>query len=59
VIFLMIMQKLHGLPKKEGGSGIKVWNRAIMVKHLWSICNPAKSIWSLWLSFYLLRGRSV
>jgi hypothetical protein len=36
------------LLKKEGGLGVKnleVWNRASMVKHFWSICNPAKSIW--------------
>jgi len=27
-----------------------------MVKHLWSICNSTKSIWSSWISSYLLRG---
>jgi hypothetical protein len=35
------------LAKKEGGLGVKnleVWNRAAMVKHLWFICNPTKSI---------------
>ena len=40
MIFLMIMQKLHGLPKKEEGSGIKnlkVWNRAVMVKHIYGL----------------------
>jgi hypothetical protein len=49
------------LPKK-GGLGVKnleVWNRAAMVKHLWSICNPTKAIWSSWISSYLLCGRSI
>jgi len=29
-----------------------------MVKHLWSIYNPTKAIWSSWISSYLLCGRS-
>ena len=49
------------LPKKEEGLGVKnleVWNRATTF-NLWTICNPANSIWSLWISSYLLRGRSI
>ena len=50
------------LPKKEGGLGVKnleVWNRTSMVKHLWSICNLTKSIWSSWISSCLFQGRSI
>jgi hypothetical protein len=30
-----------------------------MVKYLWTICNLANSIWSSWISTYLLCGRSI
>ena len=61
MIFLMVMQKFFGILsvclRRRGGLGVKnieVWNRAPMVKHLWSICNPSKSTW---ISSYLLCGR--
>jgi hypothetical protein len=62
---LMVMQKLLGILsvclRRKGvwvSKILKCGTGAAMVKHLWSSCNPAKSIWSSWISFYLLHGRS-
>jgi hypothetical protein len=61
----MVMQKLLGILsvclRRKGvwvSKILKCGTGAAMVKHLWSSCNPAKSIWSSWISFYLLHGRS-
>ena len=42
-----------------GVKNLEVWNWVAMVKHLWTICIPANSIWSSWISSYLLHGRSI
>ena len=51
VIFLMVMQKLHGILYvclgRKGLWVLKILNygtKQQWLKHLWSICNPANSI---------------
>ena len=48
--------------KKEGGLGNKKlldWNKALMAKLIWNICQPTScSAWVNWVKDYLLRGRS-
>jgi hypothetical protein len=58
----MVMQKLLGILfvclRRRGGLGVKnieVWNRAPMVKHLWSICNPSKSFFLFGKLMYVLK----
>ena len=50
-------------PKKEGGLGLKrleEWNKALMAKHLWKLCQPfPTSSWAKWAKANLLRGRSL
>ncbi|GKB97479.1 hypothetical protein Tco_0983616 [Tanacetum coccineum] len=48
--------------KQKGGLGLKdlrVWNKAIIVKHLWHIVNDTESLWVKWIHTEKLRGRSV
>ncbi|XP_022891863.1 uncharacterized protein LOC111406714 [Olea europaea var. sylvestris] len=51
------------MPKEEGGLGLRgleIWNKATMLKHLWSLCSDcASSLWVSWTRCYLLRGRSI
>ena len=49
------------LPKAEGGLGVKdmlSWNRACVLKNIWSIITQAGSLWIAWVNAYILRGRS-
>jgi len=50
------------LPKKEGGLGIKwitEWNKIVLLKHIWNLCNDLDaSIWSTWIRSNLLQGRN-
>uniref|UniRef100_A0A5B7BNK9 Reverse transcriptase domain-containing protein n=2 Tax=Davidia involucrata TaxID=16924 RepID=A0A5B7BNK9_DAVIN len=48
-------------PKNEGGLGIKRlvdWNKASMLRHIWSICTSKESLWVIWCHTYILKGRS-
>ena len=49
------------LPKAEGGLGVKdmlSWNKACVLKNIWSIITQAGSLWIAWVNTYILRGRS-
>jgi hypothetical protein len=49
------------LPKEEGGLGIKKleeWNRATMMRHIWSLFVRSGSLWVAWVHAILLKGRS-
>ncbi|GKD77238.1 RNA-directed DNA polymerase, eukaryota, reverse transcriptase zinc-binding domain protein [Tanacetum coccineum] len=49
-------------PKSEGGLGLKsvhLWNKALMVKHLWYILNRKESVWVKWVNIYRLKGKSI
>jgi hypothetical protein len=49
------------MPKKEGGLGIKKleeWNRAAMIRHIWSLFVKAGSLWVAWVKENLLKGKS-
>jgi hypothetical protein len=49
------------MPKKEGGLGIKKleeWNRAAMMRHIWSLFVKAGSLWVAWVKENLLKGKS-
>lgn len=50
------------VPKKEGGLGIKdiaIWNKACMLKNLWSELIQAGSLWVAWVHKYLIKGKNV
>jgi len=49
------------LPKEEGGLGIKKleeWNRAAMMRHIWSFFVRSGSLWVVWVHAVLLKGMS-
>ncbi|GJR98190.1 RNA-directed DNA polymerase, eukaryota, reverse transcriptase zinc-binding domain protein [Tanacetum coccineum] len=49
-------------PKSKGGLGLKdlgVWNKAMIVKHLWHIINNKETLWVKWINTVKLKGRSV
>ena len=49
-------------PKQEGGLGIKclkVWNAALMLRHLWILFEDKENLWAKWIHTYHLKGRSL
>ncbi|KAI8555077.1 hypothetical protein RHMOL_Rhmol05G0146500 [Rhododendron molle] len=45
-------------PTEEGGlgfKGIKVSNRAAMLKHLWALCMKADTLWIKWVHTYIIK----
>ncbi|GJS84398.1 putative RNA-directed DNA polymerase [Tanacetum coccineum] len=49
------------LPTREGGLGIrslKLFNKALMTKHIWNIVSNNESLWVRWIHVYKLKGRS-
>ncbi|GKC24530.1 RNA-directed DNA polymerase, eukaryota, reverse transcriptase zinc-binding domain protein [Tanacetum coccineum] len=49
-------------PKSQGGLGLKdlgVWNKAMIVKHLWNVITDKDSLWVKWINTVKLKGRSV
>ncbi|GJS20963.1 RNA-directed DNA polymerase, eukaryota, reverse transcriptase zinc-binding domain protein [Tanacetum coccineum] len=48
------------LPKIEGGLGVRrldVFNKALMVPHIWNLLSRKESLWVKWIHEYKLRGR--
>ncbi|GJT71168.1 putative RNA-directed DNA polymerase, eukaryota, reverse transcriptase zinc-binding domain protein [Tanacetum coccineum] len=48
------------LPKNEGGLGIRrleIFNKALMVPHIWNLLSRKDSLWVKWIHVYKLRGR--
>jgi hypothetical protein len=46
-------------PKKEGGLGIKsieVWNKALMMNHIWNLFIKACLMWIAWVEANWLKG---
>lgn len=51
-----------GFPKCEGGLGLRnleTWNKASILKHLWSSLTDPGSLWVAWAKQYLLKGHSL
>ncbi|GJY13625.1 RNA-directed DNA polymerase, eukaryota, reverse transcriptase zinc-binding domain protein [Tanacetum coccineum] len=49
-------------PKHQGGLGLKdlaIWNKAMIVKHLWYIAMDKKSLWVKWVNTVKLKGKSI
>jgi len=49
-----------GVPKKEGGLGIKrieIWNKASMLNHIWNLFTKVGSLWVAWINANRLKGR--
>ncbi|GJR83550.1 hypothetical protein Tco_0154335 [Tanacetum coccineum] len=49
------------LPKHEGGLGLRrleLFNKALMIAHIWSLLSHKESLWVKWIHTYKLRGRS-
>ncbi|GKA99204.1 RNA-directed DNA polymerase, eukaryota, reverse transcriptase zinc-binding domain protein [Tanacetum coccineum] len=49
------------LPKKEGGLGLRrldLFNKALMVTHIWNLLSRKESLWVKWIHVYKLRGRN-
>ncbi|GJQ94324.1 hypothetical protein Tco_0005463 [Tanacetum coccineum] len=48
------------LPKNEGGLGVRrldLFNKALMVPHIWNLITRKESLWVKWIHQYKLRGR--
>ena len=48
------------LRKREGGLGLQrvaSWNRAAIMKHIWSLFTKARSLWVAWIHANLLKGK--
>ena len=48
------------VPKDEGGLGLKKmvdWNRAAILRHIWSLFSRSRSLWVALLYSNLIRGR--
>ena len=48
--------------KGQGGLGLKkldTWNKALLIKNLWSIADDKKTLWVKWVNMFKLRGRSI
>uniref|UniRef100_A0A2N9IBN2 Reverse transcriptase domain-containing protein n=1 Tax=Fagus sylvatica TaxID=28930 RepID=A0A2N9IBN2_FAGSY len=48
------------LPKKEGGLGLKRvgdWNRAAILKHIWSLFTQSGSLWVAWIHRHLIKDK--
>lgn len=46
------------VPKDEGGlvlRMLKTWNKASILRHLWSVCLKADTIWIKWVPTYVLK----
>ncbi|KAJ9536716.1 hypothetical protein OSB04_un000101 [Centaurea solstitialis] len=46
-------------PKLAGGLGLKrlpMWNRALLVSHIWDILRKKKSVWVTWIHLHRLSG---
>ncbi|GJZ64772.1 hypothetical protein Tco_0621468 [Tanacetum coccineum] len=49
------------LPKKEGGLGIRkleVFNKALMIAHIWSLLTHKESLWVKWIHAYKIKDQS-
>ncbi|GJU57981.1 hypothetical protein Tco_1235747 [Tanacetum coccineum] len=49
-------------PKSKGGLGLKdlgVWNKAMIVKHLWHIITNKETLWVKWINTVKLKSRSI
>ncbi|GJV63641.1 hypothetical protein Tco_1474469 [Tanacetum coccineum] len=49
------------LPMDEGGLGIRrldIFNKALMVTHIWKLLSMKESLWVKWIHTYKLRGRN-
>ena len=50
------------IPKKEGGLGIKdlsLWNKALMIRHIWNLVYGTNNLWTSWINAYHLKGSSL
>uniref|UniRef100_A0A2N9J1W3 Reverse transcriptase domain-containing protein n=1 Tax=Fagus sylvatica TaxID=28930 RepID=A0A2N9J1W3_FAGSY len=48
------------LPKREGGLGLKRvedWNRAAILKHIWSLFTQLGSLWVAWIHRHLIKDK--
>ncbi|GKA12960.1 hypothetical protein Tco_0692506 [Tanacetum coccineum] len=49
------------LPKKERSLGLRrldIFNKALMVSHIWSLLSLKESLWVKWIHAYKLKGRN-
>lgn len=49
-------------PKDKGGLGLKsleLWNKTLLIKHLWNVASNKESLWVKWINTVKLKGRSV
>ncbi|GJV03208.1 RNA-directed DNA polymerase, eukaryota, reverse transcriptase zinc-binding domain protein [Tanacetum coccineum] len=49
-------------PKNQGGLGLKdlvLWNKAMIIKHLWYIALDKNSLWVKWVNTVKLKGKSI
>ncbi|GJZ26652.1 RNA-directed DNA polymerase, eukaryota, reverse transcriptase zinc-binding domain protein [Tanacetum coccineum] len=49
-------------PKDQGGLGFKsleLWNKTLLVKHLWNVASRKESLWVKWINAVKLKDRNV
>ncbi|GJT49004.1 hypothetical protein Tco_0975161 [Tanacetum coccineum] len=49
-------------PKCQGGLGLKylgIWNKAMIVKHLWHVASYKESLWVKWINTEKLKGKRI
>ena len=47
-------------PRNEGGLGfklLKLWNKATMLRHLWTLNQKADSLWVKWVHTYVIKNK--
>ncbi|GJX96968.1 peptidase C48, SUMO/sentrin/Ubl1 [Tanacetum coccineum] len=50
------------MPKDRGGLGLKpldLWNKTLLIKHLWNSVASKESLWVKWINTVKLKGKSI
>ncbi|GJZ75907.1 RNA-directed DNA polymerase, eukaryota, reverse transcriptase zinc-binding domain protein [Tanacetum coccineum] len=64
-IFLLpqaVIDDINRLLKAKGGLGLKnlsIWNKAMIIKHLWHVAADKDSLWVKWINTFKLKGKIV
>lgn len=49
-------------PTSDGGLGVKnlyIWNKALVIKHIWNICGKKELLWIIWVRSVMLLRKSL
>ncbi|GKD32119.1 hypothetical protein Tco_1242897 [Tanacetum coccineum] len=60
LLIASILKSIH-VPKDRGGLGLKVldvWNKALLVKHIWNIASKKDSLWIKWINIMKIKNKN-